>query len=315
MTTFLVTGGAGFIGSHIVGRLLRDGHRVKVLDNFVAGNIKNLKDVLDDIELIRGDIRDKRLVNKIIKGVDYVLHQAALRSVPKSVKNPLLYNDVNVYGTLMLLMASCRANVKRFIFASSSSVYGDTNELPEKEIQEPRPISPYAVSKLAGECYCKSFNKLFGLEAVCLRYFNVFGPRQSLESQYAVVIPKFITSMLNNEQPPIHGSGRQSRDFTYVDNVVDANIKALTARGATGEVFNIASGKPYTVLSLVDNLNRILGKNIRPKHVAPRPGDVMHTWADISKANRILRCKPEINFIEGLKRTVEWFATQQRYRL
>jgi len=301
----LVTGGAGFIGSHLTDSLLELGAKVKVIDSFITGKEENLAQVRDQIELIRGDIRDLPLLEKITKGVKYIFHQAAFRSVPKSVNDPLAYNEANVGGTLNLLWAAHKNKVKRVIFASSSSVYGDIKELPQKESFLPQLISPYAATKLAGEYYCRVFNEIYKLETVSLRYFNVFGPRQSLESQYAVVIPKFITCLLNNEAPPIHGDGLQSRDFTYVSNVVEANLLAMVREKAKGQVFNVACGKAYNLLELVEKLNRIMDKNIKPKFTPLRLGDVRHTLADISKAKKLLGFAPEINFEEGLKRCVE----------
>jgi nucleoside-diphosphate-sugar epimerase len=269
--------------------------------------MENLESVLKKIEVLRGDILDEAIVARAVSGVDYVLHQAALRSVPKSVKNPLLYNDNNVTGTLMLLNASSKARVKRFVFASSSSVYGESKTFPQKENVAPMPVSPYAATKLAGEHYCRIFTQLFGLETVSLRYFNVFGPRQSLESEYAVVVPKFISCMLKGENPPVHGDGTQARDFTYVENVVSANIKAATSAKAAGKVFNVASGKKYSILQLIQNLNEILSTRIAPRFVEPRPGDVRYTHADIRAMKQILGCRVSVDFKAGLKKTAEYF--------
>lgn len=307
MSQYLITGGAGFIGSNIVEALVKRGEKVKVIDNFVSGKRKNLISVLDKIELIEGDIRNLPLLKEVTKDVDYVLHQAALRSVPKSVEDPVSYNEVNVGGTLNVLLAAKEAGAKRVVYASSSSIYGETEAFPEKETYLPSPISPYAASKLAGEHYCHVFAKIYGLETVCLRYFNVFGPRQSLETQYAVVVPRFIVSMLNNQSPPVHGDGRQSRDFTYIDNVVEANIRAALAPSVSGEVFNVACGKGYSVLELVKYLNRIMGKDIKPKFTPPRPGDVQRTLADITKAQKLLKLKIQVNFEQGLKKSIDWF--------
>lgn len=311
MSTYLVTGGAGFIGSNIVSELVKRGQRVKVVDNFVAGKRENLKEILDKIELIEGDIRDLDLLRKIMKGCDYVIHQAALRSVPKSMNDPISYDEVNVKGTLNVLMAAQQAKVKRVVYASSSSVYGDSTKLPQRENQIPQPISPYAATKLAGEHYCRVSSKAFGLETVSLRYFNVFGPKQSLESEYAVVIPKFITCILKGEQPPIHGDGKQTRDFTYIDNVVQANLRAATCKGVAGEVFNVACGKSYSVLELVKFLNEILSKDIKPKFINPRPGDARHTKADITKMKKLLGLSPKVDFVEGLKKTAKWFKARE----
>lgn len=305
---FLVTGGAGFIGSHIVDALAESGDHVTVIDDFSSGRRENLENVAGKIRLFEGDIRDKELVTKAMQDVDYVFHQAALRSVPRSLENPALYNDVNINGTLNILNAARDAKVKRVVFASSSSVYGETDRLPEKEDLYPLLISPYALTKLASEYYCRIFSEIYGIEAVSLRYFNVFGPRQSLENEYAVVIPKFITCMLKNESPPVHGDGKQTRDFTYIANVVQANIKAATAPSIRNEVFNIACGEAYSVLDIVKYVNNILKKDIKPKFTPSRPGDVKHTLADIGKAKKLLRFYPEVGFEEGLKRTIEYFS-------
>lgn len=312
MKTYLVTGGAGFIGSNIVFELVRRGQRIKVLDNFFTGKRENLDGILDKIELVEGDIRDLDLLRKIMKGCDYVIHQAALRSVPKSMNDPISYDEVNVKGTLNVLMAAQEAKAKRVVYASSSSVYGDSRKLPQRESQIPQPISPYAATKLAGEHYCRVFSKAFGLETVSLRYFNVFGPKQSLESEYAVVIPKFITCILKGEQPPIHGDGKQTRDFTYIDNVVQANLKAATCKGIAGEVFNVACGTHYSVLELAKFLNRILNRNIKPRFTARRPGDVRHTFADITKMKKLLKLRSKVDFIEGLERTAKWFSEKEQ---
>jgi len=308
---FLVTGGAGFIGSHIVDALVRNGDTVCVIDDFSSGDRKNLECAIDKIELTEGDIRDKDLVPKVMQGIDYVIHQAALRSVPKSLGNPELYNDVNINGTLNILTAAKEAKVKRVVFASSSSIYGATDKLPEKEDFYPLLISPYALTKLAGEYYCRISSEIYGLQTVSLRYFNVFGPRQSLENEYAVVIPKFITCILNDENPPVHGDGLQTRDFTYVENVVQANIKAASAPGIKSEIFNIACGKAYSVLDIVNYTNKILKKDIKPEFKPERPGDVKYTLADIKKAKRLLGFRPEVGFEEGLRRTIDYFSKKK----
>jgi len=325
---FLVTGGAGFIGSHIVERLLKERHFVRVLDNFSSGKPENLSFVTQysqlntQYDLIKDDIRDSATCLQACSGVDYILHQAALRSVPKSMTMPHEYNAVNIDGIVNMLQAASKCKVKRFVFASSSSIYGDTDKFPEREDFLPQLISPYALTKLAGEHYCRIFSENFNLETVCLRYFNVFGPKQALDDEYAVVIPKFIHCILNNEQPPIFGNGRQSRDFTYIDNVVEANILAATSlntqysilntsKSVYHEVYNVANGKDNTVLQLVDSLNKIIGKNIKPKLLPIRQGDVFKTLADISKIKSMLGFKPKVNFEEGLRRTVEWFEKQR----
>ncbi|MEK7578912.1 MAG: SDR family oxidoreductase [Patescibacteria group bacterium] len=312
MARYLVTGGAGFIGSHIVARLLKDGHFVRVLDNFSSGKEENLSfatEAISNFELIKGDIRDFPACLKACNGVDAVFHQAALRSVPKSMQAPHEYNQVNIDGPLNMLEAARDNKVKRFVFASSSSVYGATSKFPQQETDYPLLISPYALSKLAGEYYCRIFSSAFGIETVCLRYFNVFGPRQALDDEYAVVIPKFIHCILNGQQPPIFGTGKQSRDFTYIDNVVEANILAATTSVAktSHEIFNVANGKDNTVLELVDALNKIIGKNIKPAFLPLRAGDVFRTLADISRAKELLSYEPKVGFEEGLRRTVEYF--------
>jgi len=307
MKKFLVTGGAGFIGSHIVEALVRKGYRVRVLDNFSSGKIKNIKAVLDRIELVKGDIRSPVTCKKVTGGMDFVLHQAALRSVPKSLPNPRDYNEVNIQGTLNMLEASRYNKVRSFVFASSSSIYGDVKTFPEKENFLPQPISPYALTKLTGEHYCRLFSYHHGLPTVSLRYFNVFGPRQAPDDEYAAVIPKFITCMLKKISPPIFGTGKQSRDFIYVRNIVEANIVASQKPNLQGEVFNIAAGKDYTILELVRLLNKILCTSIKPQFLRMRPGDVFKTRADLVKTKRILGFCPSIDFIAGLKLTVEYF--------
>ena len=307
---FLVTGGAGFIGSHIVERLLREGHFVRVLDNFSSGKRENLP--RSSFELIEGDIRDKNASDKACQGIDFILHQAALRSVPKSIADPESYNDVNINGILCMLQAAVKNKVRRFVFASSSSIYGDTDKFPQQETDLPLLISPYALSKLTGEYYCRIFSKIYGLETACLRYFNVFGPRQALDDEYAVVIPKFIDCILHDKQPPIFGTGLQSRDFTYIDNVVEANILAATKEGRakSHEVFNVANGKDNTVLEIVNLLNKIIGKNIQSEFLPVRAGDVFRTLADISKIKEKLGFKSQAGFEEGLKKTVEYFKNK-----
>lgn len=306
MKKYLVTGGAGFIGSHIVHALIAQKHFVRVLDNFSTGKISNLQGLGKKIELIKGDIRSPETCIKATKGMDYVLHQAALRSVPKSVLHPHEYNDVNINGTLSMLEAAVKHKIKMFVFASSSSVYGDIRTFPEKENFLPQPISPYALSKIAGEYYCRVFSNNYTLPTASLRYFNVFGPRQSHDDEYAVVIPKFISCMLNNEQPPIYGTGKQSRDFTFVDNVVQANILATRKGPFLGEVFNVASGKDYSVLDVVRILNRITGKDMKPVFLPKRTGDVFKTNADISRAKKMLGFRPTVDFARGLERTVAY---------
>ncbi len=306
---FLVTGGAGFIGSNIVIELVKQGHNVKVVDNLATGNIDNLKSVKDKIEFINGDICDLELLKKSLKDVDFVLHQAAVPSVQRSVENPLKSYKANVEGTLKLLMAVRDSDVKKVVYASSSSVYGANEELPKNERMETIPISPYALTKLAGEQYCRLFYELYGLKTVSLRYFNVFGPNQNPDSEYAAVIPKFIKSILNDKKPVIYGDGKQSRDFSYVGNVVNANLLACNSNVA-GDVFNIACGKKIDLLELVKKINEILGKNIDVEFAEPRKGDVKHSLADISKAEKLLSYKAEFDFEQGLKKTVEFLQNE-----
>jgi len=307
MSKFLVTGGAGFIGSHIVEALVKMKHFVRVVDNFSSGRKKNLKNIINKIELIKGDIRSQSTCIRATRDIDFVLHQAALRSVPKSMKNPKEYNEVNINGTLNMLEAALKNKVKCFVFASSSSVYGNMNNFPEKEDFLPQPISPYALTKLTGEHYCRMFSHHYGLPTASLRYFNVFGPRQALDDEYAVVIPKFINCIFNDEPPPIYGTGRQSRDFTYVDNVVAANILAAQKIKFSARVFNVGCGRDYSILGLVKILNKIMHKNIKPVFLKPRPADVFKTKADISNIVKELGYEPRIDFVKGLELTIKYF--------
>jgi len=308
----LVTGGAGFIGSHIVEELVRRGDTVRVLDNFSTGKRENIAPFADRIELIEGDLRDFETVRKAVEGMDYILHQGALPSVPRSIADPITTNEVNVGGTLNVLVAARDSNVKRVVYASSSSIYGEAKGRIKKESLSPNPLSPYALSKLTGESYCRIFYSIYGLETVILRYFNVFGPRQDPFSQYSAAIPKFITLMLEGKQPTIFGDGRQSRDFTYVQNVVQANLSAMVAPDAAGKVCNIACSRSIELNKLVKLLNEILGTNISPVYTSPRPGDIRHSLADISNAKKFLGYYPKTNFEEGLKKTVEYFKSQTR---
>jgi nucleoside-diphosphate-sugar epimerase len=309
---YLVTGGAGFIGSHIAETLLRGGTDVRVLDNLSAGSLANLAgfDQLPGrLEFQEGDLRNADDVRRAVEGVEGVFHQAALRSVPRSVDDPLSSNDVNVTGTLQLLVA-CREEkgVKRIVYASSSSAYGNDPTLPKVESLTPRPISPYAATKVMGEYYCQIYTHLYGVEAVSLRYFNVFGPRQSPESKYAAVVPRFLESAMRDEAFEVHGDGLQSRDFSYIDNVVSANLLAMEAPGAAGEVFNVACGTRYTVLDVANAIGRGLRRKVRWNHHPTRAGDVRDTLADISKAEKILGYKVKVDFDEGMQRTCDYFA-------
>ncbi len=307
---YLVTGGAGFIGSNLAEALVRAGERVRIFDDFSSGKRENLKSFAADVEVMEGDLRDMDAVRRAVDGVTGIYHQAALRSVPRSVDNPLATNDVNITGTLQLLMAARDAGVERVVAASSSSVYGANEALPKREDQELLPVSPYAASKLAGEHYCRIFTRLYNLETVSLRYFNVFGARQDPDSQYAAVVPLFIQAGLDGVPLTVHGDGMQSRDFTYIDNVVQANLRAMEAPAAAGEAFNIACGSRYTLMDIVHAIERELGHPLTCRHTPPRAGDVRHTLADIAKADRLLGFKPTIDFDEGMARTVAYIKSQ-----
>lgn len=302
---YLVTGGAGFIGSNIVEELLKRGEAVRVIDNFSTGKRENLIPFLDYIELIEGDVRSYHIVREAVSGIDVILHQAALPSVPRSVRDPITSNEVNVTGTLNILDAAKDAKVKRVVFASSSSVYGDTPELPKHEGMIPNPLSPYAVSKLAGEKYCSVFSSVYGLETVALRYFNVFGPNQDPRSQYSAVIPRFITAMLRDERPVIFGDGEQSRDFTYITNVINANILAATKPNVSGIAVNCACHGRITLNELVSKINVIIGKDIRADYQNERKGDIKHSYANISAVEGYLGYKPIVDFESGLKMTID----------
>lgn len=304
---YLVTGGAGFIGSNIVKELLRRGEKVRVLDNFATGKRENLLPFNGNpnLEVIEGDLRSFHIVRDAVRGCDYVLHQGALPSVPRSIKDPITSNEVNINGTLHILEAAREFGVKRVVFASSSSVYGNNATLPKVETMPVAPLSPYALTKYAGERYCQVFHALYGVETVALRYFNVFGPNQDPNSQYSAVIPKFIKMIKEGRRPVIYGDGTQSRDFTFVSNNVEANLLACTAPNVAGEVFNIACGERYTLLDLVQTINEILGTQVEPLFEAPRPGDVKHSLADIEKAKRMLGFEVKVKFREGLEKTIQ----------
>lgn len=306
MSNFLITGGAGFIGSHIAEKLVNYGYNVRVFDDFSSGRHENLENVIENIELIEDTILNTTSLKEAMKGIDFVIHEGAVRSVSRSVADPFVSNKVNVEGILNVLKTAKEEKVKRFVFASSSSVYGESNKFPQKEDDALFPISPYAVSKLAGEYYSKVFTMTFGLETVILRYFNVFGPRQDPCSLYAAVIPKFISLILNGKQPEIYGDGTQSRDFSYIENVVEATISACFSEGISGEIFNIACGETHSLLELVEELNSILGTKVRPVFRPIRLGDVIRTKADISKASAMLNYKPRVKFREGLEKTIDF---------
>jgi len=307
MARYLVTGGAGFIGSNIVEELLKRGEYVRVLDNFSTGRRENLAPFLKDVDLIEGDICTYHIVQKAIRQVDYVLHQAALPSVPRSIDDPITTHRVNTTGTLYLLHAAVEARVKRFVYASSSSIYGDSAGDSKVESMLPNPKSPYAVSKLAGEHYCRVFHQRYGVETVCLRYFNVFGPRQDPNSEYSAVIPKFIKLLMRDSSPIIYGDGNQTRDFTFINNVVEANLLACDASYVAGKAINIACGKSYSLNEMVATLNRLLEKNIQSHFAEERLGDVIHSLADIGLAKDSLMYQPQFNFEKGLELTVKSF--------
>jgi UDP-glucose 4-epimerase len=303
----LVTGGAGFIGSHLVDALAVRGDQVRVLDNFSTGNPANLAHLDRKIEIVTGDLLDADLVREAMEGVDLIFHQAALASVPRSVADPLATHHACVTGTLNLLIAARDAKVKRVVYAASSSAYGKSERLPKRETDPTLPMSPYAVAKLAGEQYCTAFTEVYKLETVRLRYFNVFGPRQPPDSPYSAVIPLFVSAMLGGKSPVIYGTGQQSRDFTHVENVVSANLLAASAPVAVGQIYNIGCGQRTSLLELVQAVNELLGTSIEPRHAAPRPGDVLHSQADISMARRDLGYDPKIDLKEGLRRSLAYY--------
>lgn len=305
--TYLVTGGAGFIGSHMAETLVKAGHHVRVVDNFSTGKRENLAHLQGKIDLFEFSITELEPLVRAMQGVDYVFHLAALASVPRSVKDPLASNEHNVIGTLNVLMAARDAGVRRVVYAGSSSAYGNVDAEFKSEDMRPRPLSPYAVAKLAAEHYCQAFTNVYGLETVTVRYFNVFGPRQDPLSMYAAVIPKFVTAMLNDQPPPVEGDGHQSRDFTYIDNVVHGNMLACHTPGVAGETFNIACAGRIDLIEMIGLLNQLMGKRIEPAFLAPRPGDVRHSRASIDKARRLLGYEPVVSFEEGLARTLEWY--------
>jgi dTDP-glucose 4,6-dehydratase len=310
----LVTGGCGFIGSHLVEALINRNCEVVVLDDLSTGKIANLKSVerCKNFTFVRGDIRNFDLVKTVVKDVEVIFHEAAIPSVVRSVENPLLTHEVNVTGTLNVLRAGLDAGVKRFVYASSSSVYGDVKVLPKREDMPTFPISPYGVSKLAAEQYCRAFHRVYGLQTVCLRYFNVYGPRQTY-GPYSGVITIFINRILRGESPVIYGDGKQTRDFTNVVDVVHASFLAAKIKGAVGEVFNIATGKPTTINILAKKILKLCGRNdVEPKYAPPRSGDVRFSYADISKAQKILGYKPSVELNEGLAKLIEWFQAGAR---
>jgi UDP-glucose 4-epimerase len=311
MRTVLVTGGAGFIGSHLAEALCARGKRVRVLDNLSTGSRNNLRNIDQQIEFIDGDITNPQQAAAAVSGVDCVFHQAALASVPRSVEHPLDTHAACVTGTLNLLDAARRARVRRFVYAASSSAYGDLPSSPKRESDLPAPISPYGAAKLAGELYCRAFAATYGLETVAIRYFNVFGPRQDPNSQYSAVIPRFITALLAGQRPVVYGDGGQSRDFTYIDNVVHGNLLAAEAPAekVSGRTFNVANGRSTSLLELLKSLNELLGTNIRPVHEPPRAGDVRESLADIAQARTCLGYEPQVDFEEGLRRSIDYYRS------
>ena len=307
MSKFIVTGGAGFIGSNIVKELVKRGETVKIIDNLSTGYQKNFTEIVDKIEFVNGDIKDLDLLQKEFAGFDYVLHHAALCSVPRSIDNPIISNESNINGTLNVLIAARDNKIKRLVYASSSSVYGEAPGEYKVETMSISPLSPYALTKYAGERYTQLFFKLYGLETVCLRYFNVYGPNQDPDSAYSAVIPLFIKAMLKGESPVVFGDGSQARDFTFVQNNVEANILAATSTQGAGEVFNIACGQSISLNELVAIINKELGTNIKPVYGERRQGDIKISKANIDKAKNILSYEPKVNFEEGLKKTIEWY--------
>ena len=307
MAHYLVTGGAGFIGSHLVEELLRRGERVRVLDNFSTGKRENIEPLVDRIELVEGDIRSYHIVREAVDEVDYVLHQGALPSVPRSINDPITTNEVNVTGTLNVLDAARDAEVQRVVYASSSSVYGPDPELPVREEMNPNPVSPYAVAKLTGEKYCHVFAKVYGLETVALRYFNIFGPGQDPKSQYSAFIPLFTVGLMEGQELTVHGDGEQAKDFTYISNVVEANLLAAKAEGVSGEVFNVGCGASTSVNEVVAHLRKVIGVEGNIGYGLARPGDVPRSLADIGRARKKLGYEPKICIEEGLERVALWF--------
>lgn len=307
MAVYLVTGGAGFIGSNLVEALLAQGHGVRVIDNFSTGRRINIEPFLKKIRLFELDLADGRGLDEAFDGVDYVLHQAALPSVPRSIEDPVGTFRANAEGTINALEAARRAKVKKLVFASSSSIYGSNPELPKRETMLPAPMSPYAASKLAAETYCRVYHQVFGLSTTCLRYFNVFGPRQDPDSQYAAVIPKFIRAALLGQEVTIFGDGEQSRDFTYISNVVKANILAAESQNGAGQVFNLACGSRTTLNGMVDELEKILGEKVARSYAPSRPGDVPHSQADVSRLRQTFSFEPDTQFQEGFRKTFDYF--------
>jgi len=305
---FLVTGGAGFIGSHLVHRLVELGNSVRVLDDLSSGKRENLADVLSKTDWIQGDMADPATARRACRGVDVVLHEAAVPSVPKSVDDPVTSHRSNVEGTFQLLLAARDEKVRRFIYAGSSSAYGESPTLPKVESMPTDPLSPYAVQKLTGEFYCRAFSKCYGLQTLTMRYFNVFGPRQDPRSNYAAAIPAFVTAILHDRAPIVYGDGEQTRDFTYIENVIHANLLAAKAERTNGEVINVACGGRISINQIIADINRYFGRNINPNYLPERQGDIKHSAADISLARRVIGYEPVVSTLEGLKMTMDWYA-------
>lgn len=310
MSKYLVTGGAGFIGSALVRRLLEQKHEVRVVDNFSTGTRENLAGLEGAFELVEGDLYDSDVARGCVEGVDFILHQGAIPSVPRSIEDPVGSHRANVDATVNLLDAARGTKIKRFVFASSSSIYGESEELPKIETMPEKPVSPYALNKLAAEKYCILFHRFYGIPTVCLRYFNVFGPRQDPNSPYSAVISCFIAAALKGERPRVYGDGEQSRDFTYVDNVVEANLLACQARGVEGKVFNLGMGERHTLNELLEVVGRIVGLPLEPVYLPPRAGDVRHSMASIGQARLHLGYEPRVGWKKGLSMTVEWFRQE-----
>lgn len=307
MTRYLITGGAGFIGSNICRKLVQDGCFVRVLDNLLTGKKKNLEGFLDKIDFVEADMGDMDVARSAMKDIDVVLHQGAIPSVPRSVADPATTHRHCVDATFTLLLAARESKVKRFVYAASSSAYGDTPTLPKVESMPTNPLSPYAAAKLFGEYYCSVFSKVYGLETIALRYFNVFGPYQDPTSQYAAAIPAFVTKILKNESPVVYGDGEQTRDFTYIDNVVHANLLAANAKSVSGQVVNIACGQRITVNQIIAIINQILGKNVPIQYKPTRPGDVKHSLASIEQAKKVIGYEPVVLFEQGLQKAIQWY--------
>ena len=312
MSNILVTGGAGFIGSHLTTHFVEAGHRVRVLDDFSSGSRENLAPIEGRFELVEGDIRDPDQCLTACREIEFVFHQAAIPSVPKSVDDPQSSHDVNINGTFNMLRAASNAKVGRFIYAASSSAYGDTPESPKNERIRPQPLSPYAVQKYAGECYCRAFFECYGLETLSLRYFNVFGPRQDPASDYAAAIPAFVTKLLAGQPPTVFGDGEQTRDFTYIDNVVHINALAMKVDKTHGQAVNAACGDQISVNQTIATINELLGTDVKPEHVAPRAGDVKHSCADASLAKELLGFEPLVSFEDGLRKAIDYYRELAR---